>query len=522
MARKSRRNIEPAAPKVIAPSFRVGAYVRLSAVDKRNKGDSIENQQAIIAAYISERPELTLAETYIDNGLSGQTFDRPGFTAMLADLESGKINCCITKDLSRLGRNAIDTGYYIEKFFPMNGIRFVAITDNYDSADIRSGGMMVSLKNMINESYALDIGRKIRATKQMNIRAGGFVGRFPPYGYLKSKDDCHKLIADPYASDIVRRMFNMTASGQSVSAIRNWLLENEILPPKRYFHSIGLASAKEADSHIHWSKSVIYAILKNRIYTGDMVQGKSKLVDHAPVHLPKSEWVITENTHEGIVSREMFAKVQAIYPGDGKTRTHDKEANIFSRKIFCAHCGHAMRRRSKKASHSFNCTTRYDYAGDDCVPVSISENKVKEMLLDALRKQITTVPSDTVRNNGDLREIQAELERCNVYLKSLYESLVNDIITDDDFKYMKQDYETQIAELTEAEQQICEASRLSAISSTTQGRAADIIGGLHSTADLNTEVVDKLVKKILVFEDGQFEMHFKFIESVVKTGGRGA
>ena len=242
MARTSRRGTDNLHVNTVKPVSRLGAYVRLSAVDRKQKGDSIENQQAIINAYIAERPDLELTETYIDNGTTGQTFERPAFQRMLADFENGKINGCVTKDLSRLGRNAIDTGFYIEKFFPTRNIRYIAINDNYDSTDGSSGGIMVSLKNMINEAYALEIGRKIRTTKQINIRNGCFVGRFAPYGYLKSKTDCHKIVPDDYAAEIVRHMFEMAADGQGIKEIQNWLNDSGVLPPKRYLHSIGLAT----------------------------------------------------------------------------------------------------------------------------------------------------------------------------------------------------------------------------------------------------------------------------------------
>lgn len=154
MARKSRKTDETEVQHIVKPIFRVGAYVRLSAVDRKQKGDSIENQQGIINAFIAEQTDFELIDSYIDNGITGQTFERPAFTRMLADFESGKINCCVTKDFSRLGRNAIDTGFYIEKFFPVHNIRFIAITDNYDSIDGQSGGVMISLKNLVNEAYA--------------------------------------------------------------------------------------------------------------------------------------------------------------------------------------------------------------------------------------------------------------------------------------------------------------------------------------------------------------------------------
>jgi DNA invertase Pin-like site-specific DNA recombinase len=192
---------------------------------------------------------------------------------MLTDFESGKINTCISKDLSRLGRNAIDTGFYIEKYFPTHGIRYIAINDNYDSA-VENGGIMVSLQNMMNETYALETGRKIHKTKQLNIKNGCFVGARPPYGYLKSCEDSHRLVPDPYAAPIVSRMFEMTANGESVSDVHAWLNANSVLPPLRYHFSIGIASEKMARGNENWCKTMIYTILKNQIYTGDMIQGK--------------------------------------------------------------------------------------------------------------------------------------------------------------------------------------------------------------------------------------------------------
>jgi DNA invertase Pin-like site-specific DNA recombinase len=520
MARKSRKGVEAAVPLRENPITRVGAYVRLSAIDKKHKGDSLENQQSIISAYIAEQPGLELVETYIDNGLTGQTFERPAFQRMLADMESGKINCCVTKDLSRLGRNAIDMGYYIEKYFPSHHIRYVAVTDNYDSAAMKSagnscGGMMVSLKNMVNEAYALDIGRKIRATTQMHIRSGGFVGRLPPYGYLKSVEDCHKLVPDTYAAGIVRRIFDMAAGGQGVTAILDWLNGNGVLPPKRYFYSIGLASDKDASGHIHWNKGTVRKLLKNRVYTGDMVQGKTKIVNHIEVRLPQSEWVITENTHESIVSRALFAQVQERYATDEKPKAR-KQDNIFRRKVYCGHCGHAMCRIHNNRSYRFACTTRQDYAKDDCVLVSINENTVKEILLESLREQAAilddTSSATAVKPVDDaaLRSIQTETQRSERYLKGIYESLISGDLTDTEYREMKKSYEAKIAALTARERALRETARLAALESTSRRKAADSIGAVHCVDDLTAEVVDALVDKILVFEDKRIEISFKF------------
>ena len=530
MARKSRKNIETAPPIAVRKeAFNVGAYVRLSAVDKKQKGDSIETQQTIIGSYIAERSDLALRETYIDNGLSGQTFQRPAFQRMIADMESGKINCCVTKDLSRFGRNAIDTGFYIEKYFPMNGVRFIAITDNYDSADGQSGGIMVSLKNMFNERYALDCGRRIRDTKQMNIRHGCFVGSRPPYGYLKSREDNHVLVPDEYAAPIVRLMYEMAASGAGVSAVHKWLNESGILPPLRYLHSIGVASEKMVGAHNTWSKGVIYAILKNRVYMGDMIQGKGKTRSYVMERVPRSEWITVENTHEGIVSRELFAEVQKLWdrleePQQSRFDAPSTE-NIFLRKLFCGHCGHTMfRNRSSKTQYRFSCQTRTMYDKSDCVLVSINENALKEKLLVMLRgldgelTGLSKTPDSAERSYGsELRAVQAEIEKNSRYLKSLYESLMSGVIDDGEFKDMKSAYETKITTLTAEEKRLRDADYERIRQKARLSKASGCIS--HSVFDLDAATVAALIEKIRVFEDKSIRVKFTFMDEEISSEG---
>jgi DNA invertase Pin-like site-specific DNA recombinase len=525
MARKSRKQLD-AAPAEVCPTvktYNVGAYVRLSAVDKKQKGDSIENQQAIIAAYCDERPELVIREIYIDNGLSGQSALRPAFQKMLSDMENGVIDCCISKDLSRYGRSAIDTGYYIEKFFPTRGIRCIAINDGYDSADGRSGGVTVSLKNLVNESYALEIGRKIHATKQMNIRNGCFVGSLPPYGYLKSDADRHKLIPDPIAAPIVARIFEMAANGEGVPAIRDWLNNSDTLPPKKHFRSIGVASEKQAAGHPHWNISVIYAILKNRVYTGDMVQGKGRTQSYNAKRVDKADWVVTENTHEGLVAREVFDEVQKLWGRQGERAKPNTADNVFLRKIFCGHCGFAMSRtRTSETTRKYHCDTRLRYGKDDCLPNSIGEAALKGIILENLRKKAAVCRKDSAiaqktesaKEPSEIANVRAELSRATGFLKGLYESLVVGDITRGEYADMKRSYENRIADLTERERVLTETARERHLSQIAADRASGTLGAVNLISDLTTEIVDALIDKILVFEDKRIEIHFKFTDEI--------
>ena len=222
MARKSRKETIPVMIPETENTCRAAVYVRLSVEDTHTHTVSIETQQMIIAAFLESNPEISVYETYIDNGVSGRTFHRPAFQRMLNDIEDGKVNCVIVKDLSRLGRNSIDTGYYIEQYFRIRNIRFIAVTENYDTSapDDGSNGILIPLRNMINEAYAIDISRKIKAQQRQAMKDGKFVGSRTPFGYVKATDDCHQLILDPTAAVVVQKIFQWALEGAGLNTIR--------------------------------------------------------------------------------------------------------------------------------------------------------------------------------------------------------------------------------------------------------------------------------------------------------------
>ncbi|MCL2517318.1 MAG: recombinase family protein [Oscillospiraceae bacterium] len=533
MARKSRKNIyvNDNVQSMKKASFDAGAYIRISGVVKKDKSDSIETQQAIIGAYIAERPDIELREIYIDNGLSGQSFERPAFQQMIADMESGRINCCITKDLSRIGRNAIDTGYYIEKYFPSLGVRFISVNDDYDSSDGQSGGIVLSLKNMINETYAIDIGRKQKATRQLLIREGGFVGKVPPYGYMKSQGDCHKLIIDPYAAPVIIQIYQMYSDGNSTHDILAYLNDNSVLPPYRYFYSKGWTSAKDTRNGVRWKKSTVCDILQNRVYCGDMVQGKFVRIDHVLRPIPKDKWFITENTHEAIIGREIFEQIQE------KLKIHkEKQAlkrfstpssiNIFRRKMYCGHCGYAMiRRRFWEDSYSFKCGSKNAYGSSDCGDACINEKALKETIFTMLHKQaaifvdhqaaIDEQPDNSMKN--ELRDIQVELKRNKGFFQGLYESLVSGDIGSGEYMELKNSYEAKLASLTERERNLRDSIIKQSADELKGRKAAKSICGLKNVNDLNAGVLDSLIEKISFYGDGHIEIRFRFIDETAEV-----
>lgn len=224
-----------------------GLYIRLSVEDNGSRGDSLETQQQIMEAHLALCPDIEVVEVYIDNGVSGQTFERPSFQRLLADVEAGKINCVAVKDLSRLGRSAIDSGYYVEKYFPLHGVRFLAINDQYDSEDENNGTGQIALplKNLMNEAYALDISRKVRAQQHQAMRAGEFIGSRPPYGYRKDPANCHRLLVNTDTAPVVRQIFRWAADGVALNAIVKKLNEASVPTPSHYLASIGLIIASQ-------------------------------------------------------------------------------------------------------------------------------------------------------------------------------------------------------------------------------------------------------------------------------------
>ena len=352
MARKSRKNVTPEEIPANA-AYRAAVYIRLSVEDSQTGSASVETQQYIIGHYLDRHPEIERFHTYIDNGLTGTNFNRPGFQSMLNDIESGAVNCVIVKDLSRLGRNSIDTGYYIEQYFPQRKVRFIAVNEGYDtdSADGRPD-MMIALRNMVNEAYAADISKKITAAQRQMIRDGKYVGALPPYGYLKDPEDCHKLVVDPEAAAVVKQIFAWAENGMGINTIVTRLNEAGVMTPSYRRAEQGLITNEKRLGSGSWQTFTVSKILREETYTGDMVQGKSRTVAHKQTPVSPKEYTVVHGTHEPIISRERYEQVQTIL---NKTAQSVKEReqtpytpNLLKGKIFCAACGRALHRQRSK------------------------------------------------------------------------------------------------------------------------------------------------------------------------------
>lgn len=289
--------------------FLAGDYLRLSDDDgDKPESNSIRNQRSLITDYVKHHSDITLVEEYVDDGYSGTNFDRPAFQRMIEDAKKKKINCIIVKDLSRLGRNYIETGRYLEKVFPFLGIRFIAVTDHYDSADQKDDAdqIIVPFKNLINDAYCRDISIKIRSQLDVKRKNGQFIGSFAGYGYQKDPEDKNHLIIDEYAAGIVRLIFQMKLEGFNQQHIADRLNEMGVLTPMEYKRHLGLNynSGFRCSENPKWIPRSVERILRNELYTGVMVQGKNQKINYKvkkSQKLEPEEWIRVKDTHDAIM-----------------------------------------------------------------------------------------------------------------------------------------------------------------------------------------------------------------------------
>lgn len=532
MARKSRKNRATEVQSLPAASFwRAGLYVRLSVEFNGNRGDSLETQRQIMEAYLALCPDIEIMEVYTDNGVTGRTFERAGFQKMLEDIERGKINCVVVKDLSRLGRNAIDTGYYIEKFFPLHQVRFISVNDQYDSEDNSNNAahMIVPLKNMVNEAYAADISRKVRSQQRQAMQEGQFVGSRPPYGYLKDPKDCHKLVVNPDTAPVVRQIFQWTVDGVSLCQIVRNLNESRVPTPSQYQANVGIITHERLIGNGPWQTRVVNKLLADQVYVGDMVQGKTKAVGHKQELVPMKDWIIVKDTHESIISRSMFEKVQAIRL-ERKDKHHSiaktpYTPNLLRGRIFCGGCGGHLQRHRHEGGYLYYCIANSSIERGACKKyTSINEAKLFKLIISIIRRKAEAVLGNELRMKGPTGTLSDELDRienearklsqeavtAKKFMSRLYESLVSGLLTQDEYLEMKSGYEKKV------EESLGEIQRLKERQSTLESQVkeyanlADMLSKVDASTELTAQLIDALIERITVNGPEDISIDFRF------------
>ena len=342
-------------------NYKAAAYLRLSKEEYNNEkeSNSIINQRQIIDNYLKEHKEYKLVDYYVDDGYSGTNFDRPEFERMLGDIKNKKIDVIIIKDLSRLGRNYIETGNFVEVVFPAMGVSVISVDENYkmDSLDYY-GSDYVPLKNLFNDMYAKDISKKVRSSLIVKKHNGEFVGKLAPYGYIKDPKDKHKFLIDKNVSHIIKKIFDMILDGKSRKEVADFLNQNDILTPSEY---LNINTNKDVTVMKKWNSEMVNSILRNENYTGTLFQGKKRKLNYRvnkKINIDKENWIVTENHHEAIINKEKFDKVQDIL--DRQTKVNkDGSIDLLSGFLKCKCCGSNMVKRSSKGKVYYYCSNYY-------------------------------------------------------------------------------------------------------------------------------------------------------------------
>ena len=544
MARTANRGtISASAPTSYnAMRWRLGKYIRLSKEDLlrgRDESNSVINQRRLLEQYhqthLDEFHDGTEQDVYVDDGKTGTDTDREDFQRLLADVYSGRINCVIVKDLSRLSRNYTDAGNLIENLFVRLNVRFISLAegvDSYRNPDSVSN-IIVPITNVMNDQYCYQTSKKIRQVFDMKRRNGEFIGSYAPYGYVKDPNDKHALLVDPEAAEVVKSIFALFLSGMNKRGITYYLNDHGTLCPTAYKQQQGLKyNAPNAQGNPMWSTITIDTILKNRVYVGDMVQGRQRVKSykiHIQEKVPEEEWFIVENTHETIIDRETFAKVQSLLKRDTRTAPKAKQLYLFSGFLKCADCGRAMSRIASKGIYVYyQCGTYKSLSKKACTMHSIKSDRLEAGVLFAIQQQvhlaityselvarINSAPlkkSKSKRLEDTIAAKEKELAKIMRYKQALYQDWKDGEITRNDYRHMSEDYEQQIEALTRIMQTLTAEQEQLENGVDAESPCLTAFLKYRNIDKLTREILGELIDHIKVYEGGNISVKFKYAD----------
>lgn len=518
--------------------WQAALYVRLSREDgDKEESDSVVNQKGLLQQFVGLEPDIMVYDVYMDDGWSGTNFERPDFIRMMNDIKEKKVNCVIVKDLSRFGRNYIDVGQYIEKIFPLMDIRFISITDNLDSFKNPQtmNNIMVPFKNLINDEYCRDISNKVRSSLDMKRKQGKHIGSFACYGYKKDPEDHNHLVIDEEAAEVVRDIFKWYISGMSILSIAQKLNELGIPNPSNYKKQNGLRykNRYEKMSSGKWPDSSVRRILGNQMYIGNLVQGVLKIKSYkvqVAQRQAKDDWIIVENTHEPIISKEDFETVQELLQRNTRKAPAQKEVYLFSGFIRCGDCGRSMSRKHHHHDYGdytyYVCTTHTKLDKTACSKHTTRADKLEAVVLASIQSQIalavdmekaiSTINSsakankEAVRLRKMLEQAKRDVEQAEMMMIDLYPDWKAGVISKDEYIKLKERFERQKLDALQKVQEL-------------QAKIEDAENGQDSTNQflenfvkyrnidkLTREVIVALIDMIYIYEGNKIRIVFKY------------
>lgn len=547
MARVSRKR--KSLPEAAAASriWRTALYVRLSVEDNGKDADSIENQIALLESYVFGCPDLSKAGLFVDNGYTGTNFHRPQFQQMMEAVQAGVIDCVVVKDLSRLGRNYIETSQFIEKICPFYGLRFIAVNDGFDTAAVTDTAQLsMALSNIVNDYYAKDISRKVTSALQTKMEQGDYIGNYAPHGYCKDPGNKNHLVIDPETAPVIRQIFQWRSEGVSYMGINRRLNESGIPSPGQYRLEHGIETNNNRKGRpVLWNKHMVTEILKNVVYIGHLAQKKGSQCLYAgiPYHITsEDEWIIVEHTHEPIIGTELFETVQKINresaerskANSGKYDYLPREKNIFGKKLTCAECGAVIKlhrsfnRLRDKAYFMFKCPTYAEHGSKGCSDVKMRKpdldiavfSFIKAQMavfvdMESTLKRLLAVKTGKVeqgRSASKRRLLQQKLENKKSILSGLYVDYKEGLLSRQDYLFTREsvDADIRMIETELAEQE-------SASSQTHDLLAGEMkwqymVQRYQNATELSPEMVEAFVETIKLHQDGSLDIKLNYMD----------
>ena len=544
MARKSRAVVETVKAKFRV--WRIAIYIRLSKEDARclDESESVTNQRAIIEDHIAgfnDGDEYIIVDEYVDDGISGTTDDeRDDFQRMLADIKRGRVNCVIVKDLARSFRNYSDQGYYLDDWFPRYNVRFISLfhqpLDSYkEPQNMRS--IAVPIQGVLNENHCAETSDKVREVFDMKRRNGEHIGSFAAYGYRKDPNDKNALVVDEEAAGVVRDIFQMFLDGMSKNAIVRHLNDHGVLCPAVYKRErLGLKyqnPSLDPGKRPLWCAMTVSNILKNRMYCGDMVQGRYRMKSykvHVQEVVPQEEWYIVEHTHEAIIDRETFDKAQRLLMRDTRTGPQQKKLYLFSGFLKCADCGRAMSRSKVGNAVYYYCRTYKDQSKSACTKHTIKHIQLEAAVLYAIQQQVylavdfsktieqinkaPLVKSQSKKLHDAIEQKERELAKIVRYKQAIYQDWKDGEITHSDYRHMKEDYEQQAEVLNQVLERLREEQRELENGIDTENPFLATFRQYQNIEKLTRDVLIELVDHIKVYEGGSISIVFRFADEL--------
>ena len=518
------------------PKYQATEYLRLSYTENHeNESDSIANQKKLIEDYLKGHPDIELVSEKVDDGYSGILSDRPAFQEMMQDIMEGRVNCVIVKDLSRLGREYIETGRYLRRIFPAYGVRFIAINDNIDTAHEHAGDdLNISMKNLINDAYCHDISVKTRSALEVKRKKGDYVGACPVYGYRKSEENRNQLVVDEYAARVVRDIFRAKIDGRSAKRIADELNALGVLSPLAYKISRGLPHPKGGFADrpdAKWSATTVIRILQDEIYTGTLVQGRQGTYNHKlrnVIQKPDEEWIRVKDAHEAIIRKRDFDLVQHIMGLDTRTAPEGEKVYLFSGLLVCGCCGARMTRKTNTVGGKkyiyYHCPTGKKHG---CThPVMLREDDLTQCVLASVQAHIKNVVSvDELLNSiseetinrelvagckAQIAENRAQLEQIGVFKAGLYENFVKGMLDKAEYKSLRDGYTERMEELRSAIDQLRQEMERVTDRTSERQKWAQQFREFSNMTELDRRAVVTLIQSIRIISKTELKITFRY------------